>query len=65
MSDARGGDHGFNPLLIAGLVLVGVVAFVALWALVALGPQLSSGNGGGGHALSKAAPGLMPKRSRA
>ena len=58
MSDARGGHHGFNPLLIAGLVLVGVVAFVALWALVALGPQLSSGNDGGGHALSKAAPGF-------
>ena len=58
MSDARGGDNGFNPLLIAGLVLVGVIAFVALWALVALGPQLSSGNDGGGHALSKAAPGF-------
>ena len=58
MSDAREGDHGFNPLLIAGLVLVGVVAFIALWALVALGPQLSSGNDGGGHALSKAAPGF-------
>jgi hypothetical protein len=58
MSGARGGDHGFNPLLIAGLVLVGVIAFVALWALVALGPQLSSGNDGGGHALSKAAPGF-------
>ncbi|MCW0197240.1 DUF4350 domain-containing protein [Sphingopyxis sp.] len=58
MNSARGGSHGFNPLLIAGLVLVGVVAFIALWALVALGPQLSSGNDGGGHALSKAAPGF-------
>src|SRR3546814_13149471 len=36
---------------------MGVIAFIALWALIALGPQLSSGNDGGGHALSKAAPG--------
>lgn len=57
MSGARETGHGFNPLLIAGLVLTGVVAFIALWALVALAPELSSGNDGGGHALSKAAPG--------
>jgi len=57
MTDARGGDHGFNPLVMAAMVLVGVIAFIALWALVALGPQLSGGNDGGGHALSKAAPG--------
>lgn len=50
-------DHGFNPRLIAGVVAIGIVAFIALWALIALGPQLSSGNDGGGHALSKAAPG--------
>ena len=50
-------DHGFNPRLIAGVVVIGVVAFIALWALIALGPQLSSGNDGGAHALSKAAPG--------
>jgi hypothetical protein len=50
-------DGGFNPRLIAGVVAIGVVAFIALWALIALGPQLSSGNDGGGHALSKAAPG--------
>jgi hypothetical protein len=54
---ADANDHGFNPRLIAGVVAIGVIAFVALWALVALGPQLSSGNDGGGHALSKAAPG--------
>jgi len=50
-------DHGFNPRLIAAVVAIGVIAFIALWALIALGPQLSSGNDGGGHALSKAAPG--------
>lgn len=57
MSDAAASDHGFNPRLIAGVVIIGVIAFVALWALIALGPQISSGNDGGGHALSKAAPG--------
>ena len=57
MTKAGANDQGFNPLVIAGVVIVGVVAFIALWALVALGPQLSSGNDGGGHALSKAAPG--------
>lgn len=51
------GDGGFNPRLIAAVVAVGVIAFIALWALIALGPQLSSGQDGGGHALSKAAPG--------
>ena len=56
MSGAAAGD-GFNPRLIAGVVVIGIVAFVALWALIALGPQISSGNDGGGHALSKAAPG--------
>jgi len=57
MTDSGASDHGFNPRLIAGVVAIGVVAFIALWALIALGPQLSSGNDGGGHALSKAAPG--------
>ena len=56
MSEAAA-DHGFNPRLIAAVVAIGVVAFVALWALIALAPQISSGNDGGGHALSKAAPG--------
>lgn len=57
MSEAGGADHGFDPRLIVAVVAIGIVAFVALWALIALGPQLSSGNDGGGHALSKAAPG--------
>lgn len=57
MTAAAGSDHGFNPRLMAGVVAIGVVAFIALWALIALAPQLSSGNNGGGHALSKGAPG--------
>ena len=36
-------DNPFDPRLIAAVVAVGVVAFIALWALVALGPQLSGG----------------------
>lgn len=57
MSGARASGGSFNPRLIGGVVAIGIVAFIALWALIALGPQLSSGNDGGGHALSKAAPG--------
>ncbi|MGV3729909.1 MAG: DUF4350 domain-containing protein [Sphingopyxis sp.] len=57
MGETGAADHGFNPRLIAAVVAIGGVAFIALWALIALGPQLSSGNDGGGHALSKAAPG--------
>lgn len=50
-------EGGFNPKVMIGVIAVGIVAFIALWVLIALGPQLSSGNDGGGHALSKAAPG--------
>lgn len=50
-------DSSYNPRLIGGVVAVGVAAFIALWALVALGPQLSGGKDGGGHALSNGAPG--------
>ena len=62
MTDRPSDTGSFNPLLIAGVVVVGIIAFIALWALIALGPQLSSGNDGGGHALSKAAQmsGLKP-----
>lgn len=57
MSEANAADHGFSPRLIAAVVAIGIIAFVALWALVALAPQISSGNDGGGHALSKAVSG--------
>lgn len=57
MSETSANAPSFNPRLIGGIIAVGVIAFIALWALIALGPQLGSGNDGGGHALSKAAPG--------
>lgn len=57
MSGEADGSNPFNPRLIAGVIAIGIVAFIALWALMALGPQMSAGNNGGGHALSKAAPG--------
>lgn len=57
MTEGPTNDGGFNPRLVIAVVVVGVIAFIALWAMIALGPQLSSGNDGRGHALSKAAPG--------
>lgn len=57
MSASTAHDAGFNPRLIGGVIVIGIIAFIALWALIALGPQLSTGKDGGGHALSKAAPG--------
>lgn len=57
MSEAKANNASFNPLVMGGVVIIGVIAFIALWALIALGPQLSSGNDGGNHGLSKSAPG--------
>ncbi|KTE46609.1 MULTISPECIES: DUF4350 domain-containing protein [unclassified Sphingopyxis] len=55
--DTANGESAFNPRLMAGVVVIGIIAFIALWALVALGPQFSTGKNVQGHALSKAAPG--------
>lgn len=54
---ATGNRAPFDPRLIMAVVLIGVVGFIAMWALIALGPQLSSGNNGRGHALSKSVSG--------
>lgn len=54
---SAGASDAFNPRLIIGVVAAAVVAFIALWALIALGPQLSSGDNGRGHALSRGAAG--------
>lgn len=47
----------FDPRVIGAIVVVGVIGFIAMWALIALGPQLSAGNNGQGHALSKGVAG--------
>lgn len=47
----------FDPRVIGAIVVVGVIGFIAMWALIALGPQLSAGNDGQGHALSKGVAG--------
>lgn len=47
----------FDPRVIGAIVVIGVIGFIAMWALVALGPQLSAGNNGQGHALSKGVAG--------
>lgn len=51
-------QRAFDPRLIGAVIAVGIVAFIALWALIALGPDLKSGNDGKGHALSRGAPGF-------
>ena len=47
----------FDPRVIGAVVVIGVIGFIAMWALMALGPQLSSGNNAQGHALSKGVAG--------
>ncbi|WOF43726.1 DUF4350 domain-containing protein [Sphingopyxis indica] len=58
MSGTAANERAFDPRLIGGVIAVGIVAFIALWALIALGPDLRSGNDGKGHALSRGAPGF-------
>lgn len=48
----------FDPRLMIAVVLVGVVGFIAMAALIALGPQLSADNNGRGHALSRSVAGF-------
>src|SRR3546814_298636 len=58
MSGAAANERAFDPRLIGGVIAIGIIAFIALWALIALGPDLRSGNDGKGHALSRGAPGF-------
>lgn len=55
MSAASGG--GFNPRVIAAVIIAGLVGFIGYWALSAFAPELGSGRDGGGHALSTSATG--------
>lgn len=50
-------DSAFSPATIIVAILVGVVALTGIGVLSAYGPELRSGNDGGGHALSRAATG--------
>lgn len=54
---AIGNRSGFDPRIVAAVVVVGVVGFIAMWALIALGPQLTKGDDGQGHALSRSVAG--------
>jgi len=48
----------FNPKVVFGLIATGVIAFGALMLLLAYGGGMGGGNGGQGHALSRAATGF-------
>jgi len=54
---AKSTDGAFSAGTILVAVLVGVVALAGIGVLSAYGPELRSGNDGGGHALSRAATG--------
>ncbi len=54
---AKSTDRAFSAGTILVAVLVGVVALAGIGVLSAYGPELRSGNDGGGHALSRAATG--------
>ena len=47
----------FDPRVVGAIVIIGVIGFIAMWALIALGPQLSAGNNGQGHAMSRGVAG--------
>ena len=51
-------DSAFSPATIIVAILVGVVALAGIGVLSAYGPELRSGNDGGGHALSRASTGF-------
>ena len=54
----RADNNPFDARIIAGLIVAGIIGFVAFWALTAFAPQLSSGRDAGGHAMSRSAVGF-------
>ncbi len=52
------GSNPFDPRVMVAIATIGVIGFIAMWALIALGPSLARGNDGGGHGLSRGAPGF-------
>ena len=57
MSGARDSD-AFRGRTVLVMILVGVLAFIGLTVLSVYAPQLSSGDDGGGHSLSRSAVGF-------
>jgi hypothetical protein len=51
-------SNPFSPVMALGLAIVGVFAFAALIVLSSFAPELSSGNDGGEHALSRSGLGF-------
>lgn len=57
VNDAGASHSPFRPIVIIALILAAVFALSAMAALNAFSPELSNGNDGGEHALSKSAVG--------
>ena len=57
-NDTATGATSFNPRIIAGLIIAGLVGFLGFWVLSAFAPELSSGRDGGTHAMSRSATGF-------
>ena len=57
VNDAGASHSPFRPVVIIALILAAVFALSAMAALDAFSPELSSGNDGREHALSKSAVG--------
>lgn len=54
---SKTGKSSFDPRMIAGLIMAGIVGFIGFWVLSAFAPELDSGRDGGPHALSRSAVG--------
>lgn len=52
------GANPFNPRVIAGLIVAGIIGFVGFWALSAFAPELGNGRNAQAHALSRSAVGF-------
>lgn len=57
VNDAGASHSPFRPIVLIALILAAVFALSAMAALNAFSPELTSGNDGGEHALSKSAVG--------
>ncbi len=48
----------FDPRIITGLILAGIIGFIGFWVVSTFAPELSSGRDGRGHAMSRSATGF-------